>query len=78
MCWIPNGVPQYEKQVDLKNKKRGKYTIINVARLDKWPKRQYLIVEAFAEIANQFPEWQVELWGEDTVKNENMKKNCIH
>lgn len=74
VCWIPNGVPQYEKQVDLKNKKSGKYTIINVARLDKWPKRQYLIVEAFAEIAKQFPEWQVELWGGGHGKKREYEK----
>ena len=44
-----------------RNKK--KYTIINVARLNKAQKRQHLIVQAFAKLAKNYPEWQVELWG---------------
>ena len=62
VVWIPNPVPQYDEQADLKRNKK-KYTIINVARLNKDQKRQHLIVQAFAKLAKNYPEWQVELWG---------------
>lgn len=60
---IPNVVPQYGKDVMEKTMKEP--LIIDVGRLDNGQKRQYLLVEAFAEIAKEFPEWSVELWGKD-------------
>lgn len=62
VVWIPNAVPQYEEKADLKSIKKT-YTIIDAARLDKAQKRQYLLIEAFAKIANEYPNWNVELWG---------------
>ncbi len=62
VVWIPNAVPQYKRQADLYKKKKT-YTIINVARLHKSEKRQYLLVEAFAKLAKNYPDWHVELWG---------------
>lgn len=60
--WIPNAVPQYTQHADLK-KPKSRYTIINAARLNKAQKRQHLLVEAFAGLAADFPDWTVELWG---------------
>ena len=57
---IPNMVPQYVKMDDLQEK-----TIINVARIDKNVKRQHLLIKAFGKIVAQFPEWNVELWGDE-------------
>lgn len=65
--WIPHAVPQYEEQADLSASKE-RYKIVNMARLDKTTKRQHIIVEAFARIADQFPQWDVELWGQDWNK----------
>ena len=62
VVWIPNPVPQYEEQANLKTEKK-RYTIINIARLNKAQKRQHLIIEAFAKLAKDYPAWQVELWG---------------
>lgn len=62
VVWIPNAVPRYKEQADLSQTKK-KYTIINAARLNKAQKRQHLLVEAFAQLATDFPDWQVELWG---------------
>lgn len=62
VVWIPNAVPQYKESADLSADKKV-YTILNVARLNKAQKRQHLLVEAFARIAADFPNWQVELWG---------------
>lgn len=76
---IPNAVPQYEKQADLKALKK-EYKIINVARLNKTQKRQHLLVEAFARIAMQFPDWKVELWGggdNSKIKYEKELKSLI-
>lgn len=60
IVWIPNVVPQYE----LSNEHRERL-IINVARLVKGQKRQYLLIDAFSKVAKQFPEWHVEFWGSE-------------
>lgn len=62
VVWIPNAVPQYDRQADLRSVKEH-YKIIHAARLNKAQKRQHLLVEAFARLAGEFPEWTVELWG---------------
>ncbi|WP_353888842.1 glycosyltransferase [uncultured Dialister sp.] len=62
VVWIPNAVPQYEEKADL-GKEKKTYTIINAARLNKPQKRQHLLVEAFAKVAGDYPNWRVELWG---------------
>lgn len=67
VVWIPHAVPQYEEKADLAAVKT-RYKIINMARLDKTTKRQHILVEAFAEIANRFPQWDVELWGQNWNK----------
>lgn len=61
--WIPNAVPQYEVSARLEGTK-SIYKIINMARLDKTTKRQHILIEAFALIADAYPKWQVELWGD--------------
>ncbi len=61
---IGNLVPQYEIE-------KNKYNIIaNVARLDKIQKRQHLLIKAFSRIADQFPDWVVEFWGDENGKIE--------
>lgn len=60
---IPNAVPQYEKCANLSVNKPV-YKIVNVARLNG-SKRQDLLVDSFARIAKKFPNWILELWGED-------------
>lgn len=65
--WIPHAVPQYEEQAGLSAPKE-RYKIVNMARLDKTTKRQHIIVEAFVKIADRFPQWDVELWGQDWNK----------
>ncbi len=64
VVWIPNIVPQY--QIEKRVKKRN--IIINVARLDKGQKRQYLLIEAFSLLADQFPDWTMEFWGDENGK----------
>ena len=61
---IPNVVPQWPETADL-DQDKPVYTIINVARLEKNQKRQYLLIEAFALLADKFPNWQVEFWGSE-------------
>ncbi|WP_444189738.1 glycosyltransferase [Dialister succinatiphilus] len=61
---IPNVVPQWSPIADL-NQDKSVYTIINVARLEKNQKRQYLLVEAFALLADKFLNWNVEFWGSE-------------
>ncbi len=59
---IANPVRQYAKgeMVDLAHEKKR---IIYVARIERRIKRPHLLVEAFAKIAADFPDWKVEIWG---------------
>ena len=60
---IGNAIPQYEEQADLEQAKE-RYTIVSVGRLTKNHKRPHLLIEAFAGLADKYPDWQVELWGD--------------
>ncbi len=60
---IGNAIPQYEEQADLAAEKK-KYKIVFTGRLAKGHKRPHLLIEAFAELAKDFPNWVVELWGD--------------
>lgn len=40
------------------------HTITCVGRLTGRTKRQHLLVEAFSQLAKDFPDWQVKLWGD--------------
>lgn len=62
VIYIPNVVPQY----DLPQNETGKNRLIlNVGRLDEQQKRQHILLEAFGRIADKYPDWKVELLGED-------------
>ena len=63
VVYIPNIVPQIQERAELNAKK-----IINVARLARWQKQQHILVEAFALLKDEFPDWKVELWGETHVE----------
>lgn len=64
---IGNAIPQYEEQVDLAEKK-DRYKILSVGRLAKGHKRPHLLIEAFAGLAEKYPNWDVELWGAEDGK----------
>ena len=59
---IPNVIPFYDSKADLAENKKI-YKIIYIGRLDKKQKRPHLLIKAFAEIKDEFPNWQVEIWG---------------
>lgn len=71
---IANPVKQYktDELVDLNNEKKK---IIYVARVEKSIKRPHLLVEAFAKIAKEFPDWKVEIWGLAKFENYNNEIN---
>lgn len=62
---IPCVIPQHSKKSNIE-KGKGIYKIINVARLNKRQKRQEIIIKAFSLLAQKYPDWIVELWGNDT------------
>ena len=64
---IGNAIPQYDVKADLTAKK-DTYKIIFVGRLSKNHKRPHLLIEAFAGLADAFPNWNVELWGAEDGK----------
>ena len=64
---IGNVVPQYDIQADLSPQKET-YKILFVGRLAKSHKRPHLLIEAFAKLASDFPNWRVELWGAEHGK----------
>ena len=59
---ISNTVPQYELINEIENNRKN--IIVNLARIDREQKRQHIIIEAFAMLAKDFPNWTVEFWGE--------------
>lgn len=64
---IGNAIPQYEEQANLMAEKE-QYKILFLGRLSKNHKRPHLLIEAFAKIADEFPNWIVELWGAEDGK----------
>lgn len=64
---IGNAIPQFDFSADLASDKKI-YKIIFVGRLNKNHKRPHLLIEAFAEICNNYPNWIVELWGAEDGK----------
>ena len=64
---IGNAIPQYDIQADLSAPK-DTYKILFVGRLSKNHKRPHLLIEAFAGLADEFPDWNVELWGAEDGK----------
>lgn len=65
---IPNAVPQFKATAD-----RAVHTIVNVARITP-EKQQNLLVEAFSLIADRYPDWQVQFWGDNSVEPECVQK----
>lgn len=63
MMVIPNPVKQVQ-EINRVNTHKGSFKIINVARFDKKQKRQDLLLEAFALVSKDFPDWTLEFWGD--------------
>lgn len=60
---IPNAVKQFSDS-ELVNLNECKNTIITAGRLEGNGKRQHLLIEAFARIADRYPEWKLDIYGE--------------
>ena len=60
---IGNAVPQYDFCVDLSIEKPV-YNVVTVGRLTKNIKRPHLLIHAFAKLAEKYPNWNLELWGD--------------
>lgn len=60
---IPNAVPQFSHHADLAEKKNA-YTILCTGRLTRESKRQHLLIDAFARLAEEFSTWHVDIWGD--------------
>lgn len=74
---IPNVIPQFEFPVPLE-KHKDHFRIINVARLNKKQKRQEILIRAFALLADKYPNWSLEFWGEDTSNYKKELESLIH
>ena len=60
---IPNVVKQFS-ETELVKLDECKHTIITAGRLEGNGKRQHLLIEAFAKIADRYPEWKLDIYGE--------------
>lgn len=69
---IGNAVPNYRQQADLSVVKQT-YKIIFVGALIKRIKQPHIIIEAFAKLADKYPNWIVELWGPEERKSYRME-----
>lgn len=65
---IGNVVPQYTETAELASVKE-QYKIIYIGRLVKKIKRPHLLIEAFSKLADTFPHWIVEIWGDGSNKS---------
>lgn len=68
---IPNIVWPVSKN-DRVNLDISHNTIASVGRVEKTQKRHYLLIEAFAKVAKEFPDWKVKIYGE--IDDLNYKK----
>ena len=60
---IPNAVNP-PKVIATPGAEKTVHTITCVGRLTGRTKRQHLLIEAFSTLAKEFPNWQVQLWGD--------------
>ena len=65
---IGNVVPQYERQANLLRNK-DEYKIIFIGQLVKTIKRPHLLIKAFVNLADKYPQWQLEIWGAENRKS---------
>ncbi len=72
---IANPVKQY-KENELVDLSKEKKKIIYVARVERRIKQPHLLIEAFAKIAKDFPDWKVEIWG--TAKYEDYNQEIAN
>ncbi|WP_037354002.1 glycosyltransferase [Selenomonas sp. FC4001] len=68
---IPNAVVQF-KDDEICDLSITHHRIITAGRLDGAGKRQHLLIEAFAEIVSDFPDWKVHIYGD--IANKRYKK----
>lgn len=70
VVWIPNVVEPVcpEKQAH-PGVVKDRYRIITVGRIDGLQKQTHILVEAFASLAKQYPQWDVWIWGEVKKKD---------
>ena len=64
---IGNAVSQFTEQIDLSIKKES-YKIIFIGRLSQNHKRPHLLIQAFSKLSEQFPQWNIEIWGAEDGK----------
>ena len=57
-----NAVPAFDICADL-SKEKEQYKIVFVGRLSRGTKRPHIIIQAFAKLAEKYPNWIVEIWG---------------
>lgn len=70
VVWIPNVVEPVcpEKQAH-PGVVKDRYRIITVGRIDGLQKQTHILVEAFASLGRQYPQWDVWIWGEVKKKD---------
>lgn len=65
VVWIPNAVNYVEPEDRaILGQTKKKYTIITIGRLDPVQKQTHILIEAFAMLADKFPNWNVEIYGD--------------
>lgn len=61
---ISNPVYQHKQKADLTTEHKK---IIYLSRIDKW-KGQKFLIKSFKKIANKYPDWQIDIYGDSTPK----------
>ena len=73
---VANPVKQYAEK-DLVDLTKEKKKIIYVARIEPQIKQPHVLVEAFSLLAQNFPDWKVEIWGLAKYNDYNEEINAL-
>lgn len=75
---IPNSIPPIDDNFICKyDNNDRKHIIINIARITS-VKNQELIIKSFAKIANKYPKWEVNIWGNTDKKYKEKLDNLVN
>lgn len=75
---IPNPVASAAHLADPAGVSRERKLLINVGRISEKQKKQILLAQAFALVASEFPDWDLQYWGGGAVSSGQALDNAIN
>ena len=66
---IPNPVRRAKRSAQPDQRRDDAWTLLSVGRLD-WQKNPEVLIRAFGQVADEFPDWQLRIAGEGSLREE--------